>query len=49
VTRRIIGRRLGEVLSGEDDDPDFAHLTPEDRRAIAEILRATKPGLLAVP
>jgi hypothetical protein len=49
VTRRIIGHRLGEVLSGEDDDPDFAHLTPEDRRAIAEILRATKPGFLTVP
>ena len=38
-------RRLGEVLSGADRSEDFAHLSGADRRAIREILLATKPGL----
>jgi hypothetical protein len=38
-------RRLWEVLSGKDSSPEFAHLTAGDRRAILEILRATKKGL----
>jgi hypothetical protein len=38
-------RRLWEVLTGKDTSDDFAHLSPADRRAILEILRATKPGL----
>jgi hypothetical protein len=38
-------RRLGEVLSGKDTSADFAHLSAADRRAIAEILRETKPSL----
>ena len=42
-----IYRRLFEVLSGRDQGPDFASLTQEDRRAILEILVATKPGLPA--
>ncbi len=37
--------RLLEVLTGQDQGPDFARLTPEDRRAILEILLATKSGL----
>jgi hypothetical protein len=37
--------RLWAVLSGEDTAPKYAHLTPADRRAIVEILRATKPDL----
>jgi hypothetical protein len=36
-------RRLLEVLSGKDQSRDFAHLSTSDRRAILEILRATKP------
>ncbi len=40
-------QRLGKILSGEDADPDFAHLTPADRQAIYEILVDTKPDLLA--
>ncbi|MBX6316195.1 MAG: hypothetical protein IRY99_25280 [Isosphaeraceae bacterium] len=40
-----IYRRLREVLTGQDQSPDFAHLSSEDRRAILEILLATKPGL----
>jgi hypothetical protein len=35
-------QRLGEVLSGKDQSKEFAHLTPEDRTAIKQILLATK-------
>jgi hypothetical protein len=37
--------RLLQVLSGQDQSPDFARLTPADRQAVLEILLATKPGL----
>jgi hypothetical protein len=37
--------RLLEVLTGREQSPDFAKLSGEDRRAILEILLATKPGL----
>ena len=37
--------RLLEVLTGQDRSPDFAKLSVEDRRAILEILLATKSGL----
>ena len=37
--------RLWEVLSGKDQSPAFARRTPEERRAILEILLATKPDL----
>ena len=37
--------RMHAVLTGEDDSEEFAHLSPADRRAILEILRATLPGL----
>jgi hypothetical protein len=45
--KAFIWRRLFEVLSGRDQTPDFAALSAEDRRAIFEILVATKPGLPA--
>ncbi len=35
--------RLREVLSGEDRDPRYAHLTPDIRKTILEILGETKP------
>jgi hypothetical protein len=38
-------RRLWEILTGMDTTPDFARLPAEQRQAILEILRATKPGL----
>jgi hypothetical protein len=38
-------RRLFEVLSGQDKGKDFRHLSADDRQAILEILRETKPGL----
>ena len=37
--------RLLEILSGKDESADYAKLTPETRRAIAEILAETKQGL----
>jgi hypothetical protein len=42
-----IYRRLWEVLAKEEAGPKFAHLSKEDRRAILEILLATKKGLPA--
>jgi hypothetical protein len=39
--------RLASVLSGQVPGEPYARLSPADRRAIAEILRATKPGLPA--
>jgi hypothetical protein len=38
-------RRLWEVLSGRDASAAFAHLSADDRTAILEILRDTRPGL----
>jgi hypothetical protein len=40
-----IYRRMFEVLSGREQGPEFASLSAEDRRAILEILVATKPGV----
>lgn len=37
--------RMDDVLAGNDPSPDFAHLSPDDRQAIREILIATKSGL----
>lgn len=44
VRGRIYGR-LHEVLTGKDRSPEYEHLSEEDRRAIFEILRDTKPHL----
>jgi len=45
--KAFIWHRLFEVLSGQDQSPDFAALSPEDRKAVLEILIATKPNLPA--
>ncbi len=37
--------RLLEILSGQDQSPDFAKLSAPDRRAVLEILLGTKSGL----
>jgi hypothetical protein len=37
--------RLLEILTGRDESKDFARLSGEDRRAVLEILLATKPQL----
>lgn len=43
--RGFIYGRLGEILSGEGPSPGYERLSAEDRRAIREILLATKPNL----
>jgi hypothetical protein len=44
--RERVYRRLYDVLSGADQSDRFKrHLSPDDRRAVLEILRETKPGL----
>ena len=45
--KSIFQRRLSEVLSGSDTSEGFAHLSAQDRTAIVEILRDTKPELAA--
>jgi hypothetical protein len=39
--------RLLQVLIGQDQSPDFAGLSPQDRQAILSIVLETKPGLPA--
>jgi hypothetical protein len=43
--KSYVYRRLREVLTGADRSPAFARLSDEDRRAVLEILLATKEGL----
>ncbi len=43
--KEYIYHRMFEVLSGREQGPEFASLSSEDRKAILEILVATKPGL----
>jgi hypothetical protein len=43
LAKEYVYRRLAEVLRGRDISPDFAHLTGADRKAILDILTATKP------
>ncbi len=40
-------QRLHDILTGQDADPQFAKLAANDRQAILEILRETKPNLPA--
>ena len=41
--RAAVYARLADVLSGNDRDPRYARLSAADRRAVLDILRATKP------
>jgi hypothetical protein len=43
--KEYVYHRLLEILTGRDQSHEFAKLTGKDRRAILEILLATKPGL----
>lgn len=45
VMRSHLLERLWKILTGEDKDPQFAKIAPEDRQAILEILQETKPNL----
>lgn len=46
VRGRILAR-ITEILKGEDDSAEYAHLSPRTRRDILEILRETKPEFAA--
>jgi hypothetical protein len=43
--KEFIYHRMFEVLTGREQGPEYAALSSEDRRAVLEILVATKPGL----
>lgn len=45
--RAVIWKRVDEVLTGRDQTGPFAHLSVADRKAVREILVATKKGLPA--
>jgi hypothetical protein len=45
--RERVYRRLYDVLTGRDQSDKFKRLSTDDRRAVLEILRDTKPGLPA--
>jgi hypothetical protein len=45
ISKEYVYRRLFEVLTGQDQSPEFRNLSPESRRAILEILVETKAGL----
>jgi hypothetical protein len=45
VVREQVYRRLYEVLTGQDKSQTFAGISPGDRQAVLEIVRATKPNL----
>jgi hypothetical protein len=45
--KSYVYKRIGEVLRGQDTSPQFAHLSPADRKAMLEILLATKPAFAA--
>lgn len=43
--RERVYRKLYDVLAGKDSSPQFSRLSTEDRQAILEIVRETKPNL----
>lgn len=45
--RDLFYQRLYAVLTGKEENPAYARLTGEERQAVLEILRETKPGLPA--
>jgi hypothetical protein len=47
LVRERVHQRLYDVLTGKDQSKKFASLSVDDRRAVLEIVRQTKPGLPA--
>jgi hypothetical protein len=45
TAKNLVYRRLWQVLSGQDKNARYAHLSAADRQAIVEILRDTKKDL----
>ncbi|MGH8150162.1 MAG: hypothetical protein ACRETB_09360, partial [Steroidobacteraceae bacterium] len=46
--KQYVYARLYQILSGRDHSPDFASLSAKDRKAVLEILEATKPAFARV-
>ena len=46
-SREYVYLRMYDVLSGKDTSEKFAHLSPEDRKTIFEVLKDTKPSFAA--
>jgi hypothetical protein len=44
----FVYRRIADVLKGRDESDQFAHLSAQDRKAILEILTATKPAFARI-
>ena len=47
--KNLVMGKIERVLSGETTDPKYAHLTPEIRTAIREILKARCSTSVARP
>ena len=47
VVKEAVYRRMFDILSGNDTQARYAHLSPADRRAVTEILRDTKADIPA--
>jgi hypothetical protein len=45
VVRERVYRRLYDILTGQDKGKTFSGVSPTDRQAVLEIVRATKPNL----
>jgi len=45
--KNYLWRRLEQILTGQDKSETYAGLTPAERQAVLEILRATKPEFAA--
>jgi len=45
MVKERVYRRLYDILSGKDANPKFANLSAADRKAIIQIVAATKKGL----
>ena len=45
IVKERVYRRLYDILSGKDTNPKFANLSAADRKAIIQIVAATKKGL----
>lgn len=43
--KSYVFRRFREILTGQDKSPAFANLSSDDRSAILQILKETKPGI----
>jgi hypothetical protein len=46
--KEYIYMRLADILSGRESSSTYAHLTPDERREVLEILTATKPAFAEV-